>query len=181
MSAKRIAIRYATPLLELAIDQKVEDKVRADMQAFVKLCQGNRDFMLMLESPVIPHLRKAGILRKVFEGKVSDLTMKFFDVVVRKNRENMLLHAAQEFQTLYNQSKGLQEATVSTVVPLDAKTKAEFESLVKELTGKKPLLSEEVKEDLIGGFKLEIGDRKLDASVSGQLRALKYEFSKENK
>jgi len=59
MSTARIAIRYATPLLDLASEQGIEDKVKSDMDGFLSLCEKNRDFLLMLKSPVIPHLRKA--------------------------------------------------------------------------------------------------------------------------
>mgnify|MGYP001801755611 CR=1 FL=1 len=180
MSTNRIAIRYATPLLELAIEQKIEDKVKADMDSFLSLCESNRDFLLMLKSPVIPHLRKAGIIKKVFEGKVQDLTTKFFEVIVKKNRENVLAEVAEKFLSLYNQKKGFQEALVTTAIALDKNLKKEVESIVKNLTGKEPLLKEEVNPEIIGGYELTIGDRKIDASVNGQLRALKLKFSKEN-
>ena len=180
MSTQRIAIRYATPLLELALEQGIEDKVKSDMEAFSKLCDENREFLLMLSSPVIPHLRKAGIIQKIFDGKVQKLTSKFFEVIVKKNREGVLPFVAGEFLSLYNAQKGLQEATVTTSFAINKAMKKEFESLVKKLSGKDPILKEEVNPDIIGGYELTIGDRKLDASVSGQLRALKLKFSKEN-
>ncbi len=179
MSAQRIAIRYATPLLDLSIEQKVEDKVKSDLDSFIELCESNRDFLLMLNSPVIPHLRKAGIVKKIFQGKVNELTMKFFDITIRKNRENVLYEIAQEFISLFNQKKGLQKATLTTAVAVDAKLKKEFEGLVKSLTGKSPVLEEKVNSEIIGGYELTIGDKRLDASVSGQLRSLKLKFSKE--
>ena len=48
---------------------KVLDKVKADMESFSSICKESRDFSLMLKSPIIPHLKKAEILKKTFSGK----------------------------------------------------------------------------------------------------------------
>jgi len=106
--------------------------------------------------------------------------MKFFEVIVRKNRENVLPEVAEVFNSLYNEKKGLEEAVITTAVLLDKKLRGEVESIVRNLTGKEPMLKEEVDPEIIGGYELAIGDRKIEASVSGQLRALKLKFSKEN-
>ena len=65
MSITRIAVRYAKPLLELAEERKSLEAVRADMLGFAELCKTNRDFALMLKSPIIPHLKKAQILKAI--------------------------------------------------------------------------------------------------------------------
>ena len=179
MSSKRIAIRYATPLLQLAEEQSVLDKVSDDIKGFLALHHSNRDFQLMLLSPIIPHLKKASILKTLFTGKVEPLTLRFFEMVARKTRENLLSEIAEEFVRMYNEHKGLQEATVTTAFVLDPALKASFEKLVKDISGKEPLLNEKVNPALIGGYTLQMGDRKLDDSVSGQLQALKLKFSKE--
>lgn len=179
MSSKRIAVRYASPLLELAEEQSILDKVASDIKGFLSLYEGNRDFKLMLASPIIPHLRKAEILKQLFDGKVEALTMRFFEIIAKKNREDILGEIAEEFVRIYNEHKGLQEATVTTAFGLDKTLKASFEKLVKDISGKEPLLKEKVDPSLIGGYTLQMGDRKLDESVSGQLRSLKLKFSKE--
>ncbi len=178
MSAARIAIRYATPILELAEEKKILDEVKADMESFLAVCDESKDFALMLKSPIIPHLRKADILKKVFAGKVNDLSLQAFDIITKKSRENILEDIAQEFLHLYNIKKGFSEVTVTTSMKLDAEMKKAFEKLAKEITGKKPLLKEKVNSDIVGGYILKIGDRQLDESVSGQLKELKLKFSK---
>ncbi|MEO9483289.1 MAG: ATP synthase F1 subunit delta [Ekhidna sp.] len=178
MSAGRIAIRYATPILELAEENKVLDAVKADMESFLTVCEESRDFSLMLKSPIISHLRKADILKKVFTGKVNELTLKAFDIITRKSRENLLENIAEEFLHLYNAKKGLAEVSVTTSIELDADMRKAFETLAKEITGKEPLLTGKVNPDIVGGYILKVGDRQLDDSVSGQLKELKLKFSK---
>ncbi|MFT6866495.1 MAG: F-type H+-transporting ATPase subunit delta [Cyclobacteriaceae bacterium] len=180
MSTAKISNRYAKPLLELAEEQKVLDNVFADMTNFSKICKENRDFLLMLRSPIISHLKKADILSKIFKGKVDKLTSSFLELVAKKSREKLLPDIAESFVELYNEKKGFQEAVVTTSIALDEVTRKAFEQLVTEITGKKPLLKEVVNADLIGGYILKLGDRQLDDSVSGKLQDLKLRFQKEN-
>jgi len=177
MSDGRIAARYAKPLLELAEEKSVQDKVKDDMESFVSICRESRDFSMMLKSPIIPHFKKADILKKTFVGRYNDLTVQAFDLITRKNRENVLESIAREFVHLYNAKKGIAEVAVTTTFKLDAGMKKAFEKLAKDITGKDPILSEEVNPDILGGFILKLGDKQIDDSVRGQLNDLKLKFS----
>lgn len=177
MSAGRIAVRYAKPILELAEEKKVLDQVKDDMETFVHVCKESRDFSLMLRSPIIPHLKKAEILRKTFTGKVNELTLQAFDLITRKNRESVLESVAQEFVHLYNIKKGFSEVTVTTSFKIDATLRKTFEKLAKDVTGKDPILTEKVDPEIVGGYVLKFGDSQIDDSVRGQLKDLKLKFS----
>lgn len=179
MSITRIAIRYAKPLLELAEEQKVLEVVREDLANFSEICNSNRDFVMMLKSPIIAHTKKAAILREIFGKKVNELTSRFFDIVTSKQREKFLPDIAREFVTLYNQKMGYQEATVTTTFTIDESTRKAFEELVADISGKKPQLREKLDPNLVGGYILQLGDRQIDESISGQLRDLKLKFQKE--
>lgn len=178
MSSTRIAHRYAKPLLELADEHKVLEEVKDDMAGFIKLCEENRDFLLMLRSPIIPHLRKAEILRKIFVGKSNKLTLSAFDIITRKNRENLLLEIAEQFVTEYNVKMGYQDAVVTTTFPIDDQMRKSFQGIVKSVTGSEAILKEEVKTDLIGGFVLRMGDKQLDRSIISDLKEIKLKFKK---
>ncbi|MEP1095017.1 MAG: ATP synthase F1 subunit delta [Cyclobacteriaceae bacterium] len=176
MSTSRIASRYAKPILELAVEKKVLDSVKEDMASFVNICSESKDFSLMLKSPIIPHLRKAQILNKLFKGKMNDLTLQAFNLITRKNRESLLSEIAEEFLHLYNINKGLQEVTITSSTKLSAEQKAEFVKLSEKITGKTPLLEEVVDPEIIGGYLLKVEDRQIDQSVSGQLKDIKLKL-----
>jgi F-type H+-transporting ATPase subunit delta len=178
MSAGRIAIRYATPIIELAEEKKVLEEVKADMESFAGLCRDDKQFALMLKSPIIPHLKKAEILKKIFTGKVNELTLEAFDLITRKSRESLLAGIADAYLHLYNVKKGLAEVSVTTSLKLDADQRKAFEGLAKRMTGKTPILKEKVDPSIVGGYLLSLGDTQLDQTVSGQLKDLKLKFSK---
>ncbi|MFM7859761.1 MAG: ATP synthase F1 subunit delta, partial [Flammeovirgaceae bacterium] len=97
MSHSRVASRYVKSLLSLAEEQKVLDQVHADMQLLDSVCKINRDFTLMLKSPIIKHDKKRDILEAIFKNKVHHLTMAIIDILTRKNREPLLPAIAAEF------------------------------------------------------------------------------------
>jgi F-type H+-transporting ATPase subunit delta len=162
----------------LAVEKGSLDQVHADMQLFTKVCEENRDFMLMLRSPVIKHDKKNDVLKKIFQGKVNPLTLAIFDIITRKNREPLLPAIAKEFHVAYNDYKEIGGATVTTAVPLDNKLRDEIEQIVKKLSDKKQVeIIEKIDPEMIGGFVLNFGDRQVDASIKNKLRALKVKFS----
>ena len=178
MSNQRIAIRYAKPLMALAEEQKVLKKVMDDMSNFAELCEANRDFLLMLRSPIIAPLKKANILDKIFKEKSNKLTLSAFNIIARKNRENLLPEIAQEFVNQYNEKMGIQQAVVRTTYKLDVKTRKLFEGIVEKTTGKKAVMKEEVDPEILGGFVLRMGDKQLDQSVASDLKEIKLKFNK---
>lgn len=178
MSVRRIANRYAIPLLSLAEEHNVLEQVKDDMAGFSTLCKENREFFLMLKSPIIPHLKKAEILQDIFKGKANKLTLSAFEIITRKNRENLLAEIAEEFTFLYNTKMGYQEATVTTTFPLDDNLRSSFEKIIHDVTGSKAELHEEIDESILGGYILRMGDKQLDESVSSHLNEIKLKFTK---
>jgi len=172
-----VASRYVKSLLGLAVEKGALDQVHADMQLFTNVCEENRDFMLMLRSPVIKHDKKNDVLKSIFKGKVNALTFAIFDIITRKNREPLLPEIAAEFHHAYNVYKSIGEATVTTAVPMDKELRQEIEVIAKKI-GEKALLElhEKVDPEMIGGFVLKVGDQQIDASLKSKLNSLKIKF-----
>ncbi len=87
MSEFRIASRYAKSLLGLASEQGKLEEVNKDMLLFSEVVSENRDFKLFLKNPVVAHDKKLTVLNQVFTGKVNDLTLAIFKILVKKQRE----------------------------------------------------------------------------------------------
>jgi len=178
MADSRVASRYVKSLLSLAVEQGVVEAVHADMQFFNKVCHSNRDFVLMLKSPIIRHEKKKEILNKLFSGRVHALTMSIIEILTKKNREPLLPSIATEFHNAYNLYKGIGKASITSTVPVDNELRSELVTIVKKLSHMKQVeLEEKVDKDLIGGFILNVGDLQIDASIKNKLKALKNKFS----
>lgn len=178
MADSRATSRYVKSLLDLAIERNVVEDVHRDMRLFSQTISNSRPLELLLENPVIKHDKKLAILKGVFTGKVHTLTLAFFEIITRKNRESILASVAREFHNAYNNFKGIGKAKVTTATPLDEKLRAEFEQLARRYSDKKQIeLVEIVDPELIGGFILKVGDRQVDASIKSKLKTLEVSFS----
>jgi len=178
MTDQRVASRYVKSLLGLAVEQNAVEAVHADMKMFDDLCDHNREFLVMLRSPIIKHERKRDILEKIFKGKVHQLTWAILDIITRKNREPLLPAIANDFHRAYNEYHGIGFASVTTAVSIDPAIRSEFEAVARKLSGhKKTELAEKIDPSLIGGFILNVGDQQIDTSISGKLKAMRLKFS----
>ncbi len=177
MADIRVASRYVKSLLGLAVDRGVVEEVHSDMILFTKTCRENRSFVAMLRSPVIRHENKRAILKKLFSGKVNDLTMAMIDIITRKNREPILPAIAAEFHNAYNVYKGIGKAHLTTTIAPDKELLQIIETISKKLADKRTIeMNTTVDSDLIGGFVLNVGDRQIDASVRSKLKKLSIKF-----
>jgi F-type H+-transporting ATPase subunit delta len=177
VAESRASSRYIKSLLGLAVEKGVLEEVNQDMALFARVCDENRAFLLMLKNPIIKHDKKKRILEKLFSGKVSSLTMAIFDIITRKNREPLLPEITHGFHQAYNEFKGIRDASVTTAVPLDAALRAQFDGMVKKVSGKTRVeMHEKVDPDIIGGFILNVGDQRIDASIKNKIHILKMEL-----
>lgn len=174
MADEQVAARYAKSLLDLAQEQGNLATIKQDMDLLANTMAGSRDLRLLLRNPIVKHDKKLSILTAIFQGKVSEMLMRFFQILTSKNREAALEHIGDEFLTQYNALMGVQVAEVTSATPLTPATRAEIERMVKQQTGLADVsLTEKVDASLIGGFVLRVGDQQIDDSVRGNLRRLR--------
>ena len=178
MSEFRVASRYAKSLISFSEEEGIIEEVHNDMKMFREICKQNRNFVLMLQNPVISIDRKSSVLKALFDGKFHQSTMAFFSIITRKHREKLLPLISEEFHNQYNELNKIGMAKVSTVFALDEDLRESFKELVRSLSGDKEVeLAEEVDESLIGGFLLKLDHKQVDESLRGKLKELSLKFS----
>lgn len=178
MVEDRIGYRYAKSIFGLAEEKNVLEDTHVDMSLIDQVCKENPQFVNMLRSPLVHSDAKQKIVDRVFGSSFkAELTTLLVKMVISKGREQYLPNVAKAFIELYDRAKGIARGILTSAVPLDAKeTKAIQDAVEKEL-GKTFKMETEVNPDLIGGFKLKIGDRLFDGSISSSLRRLRREIS----
>jgi F-type H+-transporting ATPase subunit delta len=176
MAGARAAIRYAKAILSLATDQKTSDVVSSDMKLIANTISENSDLSQALQSPVVPSTVKKSILLEVFK-KSNKTTLSLIDTLVANNRIDILEQVASKYNVLFDQSKGIELATVTTAIALTPDLKKKVLVKAKEITGKNVEVENIIDESILGGFILRIGDVQYNASVANQLSKLKREFT----
>ncbi len=177
MSVNRISSRYAKSLIDLAVERNEMETVVKDIQLFGEVAK-NRDFSLMLKSPIINTSKKQSIFSAIFEGKISKTTTAFFDIILRKGREAVLTDISSEFMSQYKQLNRISAVTLTTAIPLTESALNDIKAklIASNITMDKLELTTKIDPNILGGFVIEVGDKLYDASVQHKLDQLKKEF-----
>ncbi len=177
MSVATVAARYAKSLLDLSQEQNITETLYKDMQLFKRTVEQSRPLLLMLKNPIVRAEKKSAVLKAAFASRVDPVTMSFFQIIARKNRESIMDAIAEEFINQYDRLKGVERATIITTIPLTDELRKKFMAMVMKTTGGKSVeLDEKIDSKLIGGYVLRVGDRQIDDSIRSQLNDLRLQF-----
>ncbi|HRI01194.1 MAG TPA: ATP synthase F1 subunit delta [Saprospiraceae bacterium] len=174
MSQQKVAGRYAKSLLDLAKSYNQLEEVYQDVLSITQACK-SRELVVALKSPVIPANKKAGIIHSLFGSKISDLTMKFMDLLVEKGRDKELVSICSAFVSQYKDFKKIKSATLYTAHQMSDQEVNELQSRFSHWLkpGEKMEITQKKNESLVGGFVLEMENQLYDGSVRRQMELLR--------
>lgn len=173
-----ISVRYARALLESAVALKVDNDVYQEMQTLSLSFLQTPDFRFTVNNPMLPKDKKLKLIVLACGGDVTDLTRRFFHIVLREDRENVLQFMAASFVSLYRQRKNITRGKLITAVPVSSDTEAKMKHMVEGKTHGDVEFNTEVDPNIIGGFILEYDTYRMDASVKSMLHKVLAELRK---
>jgi F-type H+-transporting ATPase subunit delta len=177
MPNPRLAARYAKSLIGLAIERNQLDQVYSDMQYLNQVCSTSREFVTLLKSPVVRTDKKLAIMSAVTQGKVGETTQAFKRLLVHKGRESYLPEIITAFIDQYKEHKGIFTVKLTTAVPVSEDIRNAIIRKAQEFAPSRQIeLKTEVRENIIGGFLLELGNTLVDASVVYDLNKIRSQF-----
>ncbi len=179
MTNSRAAHRYALSILSVAEESRLIDRVSGDFALIEQMIVSSHDFALFLRSPVINMMKKRKALEAILGGRVSELTLKFVDLLVSKERESALLEIIHQFYKLRDDRLGILDVTVKVAVPMTKSQENELLNRLREATKKQVRIHFVRDPGLKGGFTIQYEDTVWDASVRRQLESLRQRFAGE--
>ncbi|NOY50789.1 MAG: ATP synthase F1 subunit delta [Chlorobi bacterium] len=177
MRVTLLAKRYAQALFDLALETNVLEKVANDMMLVEEVVDSSKDLRLLLNNPVIDPYKKLNVLKKIFQGKIEDLSLKFLLLITRKGREKYIRYISKAFNKIYKEHKNIVDVTLTTAYKTDKAVKDSILKMLTTITDKNIDLEEVVDDGLIGGYLINLEDYQYDASVKTQLKRLRKQFS----
>ena len=175
-----VARVYAQSLLELADAAGGDEKIvetGGELSVIAEMIRDDAEVAEFLRSPIVDSEKRAESLRRIFEGRVSDLVLRFMLVLNGKGRLGEFGAMASGYDQLVNERMGRVEVDVMTVDgSLDPDQLALLGEKVKAKLGQEPVFHQYADESLIGGLVLRVGDQLIDGSVRGQLRRMREEL-----
>jgi F-type H+-transporting ATPase subunit delta len=166
---------YARALFEAAKEQGRLAQVREELGDFVAAIDQVPELDALLKNPQLDPRAKAQALEDVLGG-AEKLMRNFLLLTVEKNRGGQLREIHREFERLMAAEERRLTVELTTAYELsepDAKT---ILKQIQEASGRKVEATRRVDPDLIGGFVLQAGSMRVDASVRGRIERLRREL-----
>jgi F-type H+-transporting ATPase subunit delta len=98
-------------------------------------------------------------------------------LLLTKDRLDILADIADEYQRLLDSRRGIEQAEVTTAVPLDDEAKLKLSQRLGDIVGKQIVLKLKVDPSIIGGFVARVAGKLIDGSTRAKLAALKKEMA----
>lgn len=173
---------YAKSLYELAESAGGRDAVEqvvGELEGVVELAREDGSFGEFLSSRVLKQSDRSKSLRSMFEGKVHDLTLKFLLVLNEKGRLGHLVPIVASLDETAQRAFGRVEVDVYTADALEGDELERVRQQLNESLGRETVVHSYVDPKMIGGVRMQIGDRLIDASVAAQLRKVRDRLASE--
>jgi F-type H+-transporting ATPase subunit delta len=168
---------YAKALFEVGVEhdlaaigedlhavQDALDGLQGDLRAFFNLPQLRRD-------------DKRRIINLAFGDKVGRPVLGLLNVIVDKRREALLDEIVVQFDTLLDRRQGRIQVQVTTARKLDDDLAEALRRAIEERTSKTVVIHERVDPEVIGGVKVNVGDRVIDGTVRRTLQDMRRNFA----
>jgi F-type H+-transporting ATPase subunit delta len=172
MVNQKLARRYAVAIATLAREQDAVERVSADLKAVAAALREPGAVHEFYVSPVVDRPSKERLLLEALDGKLHPIALHSVLLLVRKRRESLLDAIVAEYLALERAARGVEPLTLQSARPLDRSEYSRLIARLQELYGKTFDVTESVDPRLIGGLRIVMGDRRIDATVSGRLNAL---------
>jgi len=170
-----MAGRYATALFELALETNSVEQVQSDLKAFDALVAANPDLMRLVRSPVFSAADQARALAAVLEkAGIGGLAAQFLKVVAGNRRLFAVREIIRGFNALVARHKGEVTAQVTVAEQLNDARLNEIRDALRAVTGKDVKVHVDVDPSIIGGLKVKLGSRMVDASLRTKLNSIKF-------
>lgn len=163
--------RYARAVFELAEQERQVDEWGRRLAA-LRQSMSDPDVASVLTNPTIATEQRMALISAaphVFDPEATNLAK----LLIESNRVRDVAAIEEEFQRLADEAAGRVRATVTTAVELTPGDRDRVEEELSKRLGKEIRMQVVVDPRILGGLKLQYGDRLVDASVSTRLQQLR--------
>ena len=177
MDNGKISVRYARALFQTAQTEGCEDAVYEGLSRFAhNYLLAIAQFNEVLADPIVAKDEKVKLLEMAVGEPMHDCLKQFITFVAEKNREGKMFLIAMKFMEMYRIKHNILSTQVTTATELPKTTLDKIKAFVKETFSAEAEMDVKIDPSLIGGFILDIENSRMDASVEGQLNALKHKL-----
>lgn len=169
MAELTIDMTYANALFQAAQDVDKVGEILEEAKSVLEIFQQEKDFFHFFNDPTIPAGKKKAILKNIFEGRICTEHLNLLYVLVDKGRTRHYPRIIDSYEKRIFNAEGYAKGSVFSVKPLSEEQKIKFENQTSRLLRQNIKLENKIDASLIGGVKILVDGKMLDASLKKRL------------
>jgi F-type H+-transporting ATPase subunit delta len=166
---------YARALFEAAKEKGRLKEVSEELSDFAAAVHDVPELRAVLRNPELTPETKADIVVDII-GDADELLRNFLRLVAEKGRSGEIEEIARELDRLMAAAEGRLDVELTTAYELSDSEASAILKQIQEASGRKVEATRKVDQNLIGGFVLQAGSMRVDASVRGRIERLRREL-----
>lgn len=167
---------YAQSLFELAEAEGGREQlesVAAELEEIADLSRAHYELAELFGSRIIKAADKRRSIEVIFGGRVSDLILRFLLVLLRKERLDRALPIIAAFDEMIQARFGRVEIDLYTRHAIPGEQLDSIRQRLGRALRREPVLHAYIDESMIGGLRMQVGDKLIDASIATRLRRMR--------
>lgn len=175
MNEGLIPRRYAKALYEFVAEKNDSKRMYGLMQSLVSAFVAEESLKSVMSNPFISADDKVKLLVTAAGANDTDKAFTDFMTLLTTNKRlDMARDIALAYSDIYRKANNIHLVEVVTASELTQEDETRLKSLIQShLNGDTMEYSSRVDSELIGGFVINIGSERLDASISNELKQLR--------
>jgi F-type H+-transporting ATPase subunit delta len=173
MAELTVDVVYGTSLFDVSLEMNKTLDVLKDFDFFMKSLTEQPMFYEFLCTPTIPKNEKKDVVKNCFDGLICQELLNFIYILIDKKRCRNIKMIFNYFHKLIDKNQNVSNGIVFSFEELSLEEIASIENETGKLLRKKINLKNEIDKSIIGGFKILIEGKVIDASVKKRLIDLK--------
>ena len=163
--------RYARALFDLSEENNELETVEKNIVDLQKIYNNNKGFEYFIKNPTQSKNNHINVINKISQLMEFSKTFKdFLSVLVFKKRIFFLNEILKSFLKLSSIKKGKLSATLISSKNLSVEELKNINTELSKSIGSKINFDYKVDQELIGGFKIQIGSLMIDTSIKNKLK-----------
>ena len=165
----------ARPYAEAAFKLALEGRNLAgwsDMLSLLGTVVADDAVAAHVDDPNIDDRALESLLLGIFGDKLDGQGRNFLQVLVQNQRLMLLPQIRIQYEELRREHEGVLEATIMSALQISDEQVRSLVAALEAKNGRKVTARVEVDPELIGGVRIVVGDKVIDATVRGRLDAM---------
>ena len=169
-------VTVARPYAEAAFKLALESQSLAKWSEMLELIEAvvrDENFAARISDPNVDDRALESMILGTLGDRLDGHARNFVQLMIHNARLALTPHIRTLFEELRREHEGVLEATIISALPLGDDQARQLVAVLEKKYGRRVSAQVEVDPELIGGARIVVGDKVIDATVRGRLDAMK--------